>query len=127
MATSFFIRKFREEDVSVLCIEGYLDAHTAPTFEETIQREVESGFCRIIVDCQKLDYISSAGLGVFMSYVEEIRERNGDIRICGLTPKVKEVFDILGFPDIFDLFEDIPAARKSFPSPIPAKEQHGES
>jgi anti-sigma B factor antagonist len=114
MSNPFALRKFREDDLSVICLEGYVDAHTAPQFEDAIQSELDDGQLRIIVDCQRLEYISSAGLGVFMSFIEEIRDQEGDVKICGLTPKVKEVFDILGFPEIFDLLDDIPSARQRF-------------
>jgi anti-sigma B factor antagonist len=45
-----------------------------------------------------------------MIFVEEIREAGGDIKICGLAPKVYQVFEILGFPSLFDIVEDVPAA-----------------
>ena len=100
--------------MSILALEGYLDAHTAPQFEKAVEEEFEAGRLRIIVDCGKLTYISSAGLGVFMSFVEEIREAGGDIKIAGLTPKVYQVFEILGFPALFDIVDDVPAAMKKY-------------
>ena len=101
-------------NLSIISLEGYLDAHTAPQFEQAIQSEVDAGRYRIIVSCEKLTYISSAGLGVFMSFIEEIREKGGDIKICGLTPKVKQVFEILGFPSIYDILDDFPATVRRF-------------
>ena len=97
---------------TTLSLEGFLDAYTAPEFEKAIQGELEGGRLRIVVDCAKLTYISSAGLGVFMGFVEEVREKGGDIKICGLIPKVRQVFDLLGFPAIFDLVDDVPAADR---------------
>ena len=47
-----------------------------------------------------------------MSFIEEIREGGGDIKICGATPKVLQVFEILGFPALFDLLPDVPGAVK---------------
>lgn len=114
MANPFSIAKSSKEGMSILTLEGYLDAHTAPQFEKAVEEEFEAGRIRIIVDCAKLTYISSAGLGVFMSFVEEIREAGGDIKICGLTPKVMQVFDILGFPALFDIVDDLPAAMKKY-------------
>lgn len=114
MANPFAIRKSSQEGMSILSLEGYLDAHTAPQFEKAVQDEFEAGHVRIIVDCAKLTYISSAGLGVFMSFVEEIRDAGGDIKICGLTPKVYQVFEILGFPALFDIVDDLPAAIKRY-------------
>jgi anti-sigma B factor antagonist len=100
MSNPFALRKFREDDLSVICLEGYVDAHTAPQFEDAIQSELDDGQLRIIVDCQRLEYISSAGLGVFMSFIEEIRDQEGDVKICGLTPKVKRSLIFSGFRDL---------------------------
>ena len=100
MANPFAIQTSLENDLSIVALEGFVDAHTAPQFEDAIQKAVDSGDRRIVVDCEKLNYISSAGLGVFMSFIEEVRDRGGDIKICGLTPKVRHTFEILGFQDI---------------------------
>ena len=119
MPNPFLLTAAVQGDLTIISLEGYLDAHTAPQFEEKLQAEIEEGRNRFIVDCTKLTYISSAGLGVFMSFIEEIREQGGDIKICGLAPKVRHTFEILGFQDIFDLLEDVPSAVQRFAeSPI---------
>ena len=84
MANSFSVARSHEGDISVLSVNGYLDAHTAPQFEKAIQEEYDGGRFRIIVNCAGLTYISSAGLGVFMSFVEDVREASGDIKICSV-------------------------------------------
>jgi len=114
VANPFSIHHSTEQTLSVLALEGYLDAHTAPEFEKAIQAEFEAGRGQIVVECSKLSYISSAGLGVFMSFIEEIRSKGGDIKICGLAPKVFQVFDILGFSALFDIVPDLPAAVQRF-------------
>ena len=114
MPNPFSVETSTQGDLSVIELEGYLDAHTAPQFEQSIQSEIDAGHYRIVVDCEKLSYISSAGLGVFMSFVEEIREQGGDIKICGLTPKVRQVFDILGFAEIYDICDDRGSAAQRF-------------
>jgi anti-sigma B factor antagonist len=92
----------------VLSLEGSLDAYTAPEFEKAIESELSAGRVQLIVDCGKLGYISSAGLGVFMGYIEEFREKGGDIKICGLVPRVRQVFELLGFPSLYDILADVP-------------------
>jgi anti-sigma B factor antagonist len=114
VANPFSIHKSTEQGISVLALEGYLDAHTAPDFEKAVQTEFEAGRVRLLVECSRLTYISSAGLGVFMSFIEEIREAGGDIKICGLAPKVFQVFDILGFSALFDIVTDLPAALQKY-------------
>ena len=114
MANPFAVTRSSEGDLTVLALEGFLDAHTAPEFENAVQNEIDRDHVQIIVDCARLTYISSAGLGVFMGFIEELRERGGDIKICGLTPKVAQVFEILGFPALYDIVEDVPAAVRRF-------------
>jgi anti-sigma B factor antagonist len=103
-----------EGRVSVLSLDGFLDAYTAPEFEKVIQAEIDAGRLRIVVDCAKLTYISSAGLGVFMGFIEEVREKGGDIKICGLLPKVLQVFELLGFPELFEIVGERPEALARF-------------
>src|SRR5689334_3691536 len=120
MPNSFALNKRMQEGISIIELDGYLDAHTAPQFEQAMESEIEHGNDKIVVDCARLTYISSAGLGVFMSFVEEVREQGGDIKICSLDSRTRQVFDILGFPDIYDILADIPAALRCF-SQSPAR------
>ena len=92
-------------DVRVLSLKGELDAHTASEFEAAIQKcKDDEEYC-IVVNGDQLQYISSAGLGVFMAFIEEIRSEGGDIKIAALQPKVFNVFDLLGFPILFDIVD----------------------
>jgi anti-sigma B factor antagonist len=111
------VESSRQGDISILSLNGFLDAHTAPRFEKSIQEEFDSGRYRMIVDCAGLTYISSAGLGVFMSFIEDVREKDGDIKICALTEPVYQVFDILGFPALFDIVPDRQTAVEKFSGP----------
>lgn len=121
MPNPFSVQKAIQDELSIVSLEGFVDAHTAPEFEQAIQAEIDSGHHRIIVNCEKLTYISSAGLGVFMSFIEEVREKGGDIKICSLAPKVRHTFEILGFQDLYDLLDDLPSAVQRF-AEAPVKE-----
>jgi len=70
----FKIHQREREDVSVIELKGYLDAHTAPDLETAFQKLMTENKFNIVVNCRDLSYISSAGLGVFMAYVEDIRK-----------------------------------------------------
>lgn len=102
------------ERLVLLTLEGALDAYTAPSFEAAVQAELAAGRVQLVVDCQQLSYISSAGLGVFMEFIDEIREKGGDIKLCGLVSKVRHVFELLGFPAMFDILPDVPDAVTQF-------------
>jgi anti-sigma B factor antagonist len=102
----FKIHQRDSEDVSVIELKGYLDAHTAPDLETAFQKLITENKFNIVVNCRDLSYISSAGLGVFMAYVEDIRKNKGDIKLTNMTPKVYNVFDLLGFPILYEIFKD---------------------
>jgi len=102
--------------IQVLSLHGELDAHTASELEAAIQKCQNEDNFQIIVNGAHLQYISSAGLGVFMAYIEEVREKGGDIKIVALQPKVFNVFDLLGFPMLFDILETEEEALAKFES-----------
>ena len=115
--SGFEVRRHDTEDVSILHLSGFLDAHTAPRFEEALHKLLKEERVKIIVSMSELDYISSAGLGVFMGFIEEIREKNGDIKLSNMKKKVYKVFDLLGFPSLFEIYDDEKAALEKFNTP----------
>lgn len=106
-----------EAPVRVLAPSGELDAHTAPDFEAALQACLDGGDARLVVDGAGLDYVSSAGLGVFMAFVEPARAAGGDLKIAALPDRVFEVFDLLGFPTVFDMAPTVEAAVAAFGAP----------
>lgn len=104
--TNFRISKSNNQGVSCLYLDGQLDAHTAPELEQAITDLIEAGDNQILVNFKDLQYISSAGLGVFMAFIEDLRENDGDIKMSNMNPKVYSVFDLLGFPVLFDIVDN---------------------
>lgn len=110
----FLVDRQDKDIVSCLYIKGYLDAHTAPKFEESLQILVDEKRYKIVVNFLDLNYISSAGLGVFMEFIEEVRNGSGDIKLSNMNPKVFKVFDLLGFPNLYEIFDTEEEAVKKF-------------
>lgn len=104
------LEKSSENQSDILSLFGEVDASNSVILDEAIQELVDEGAQSIIVDGEKLDYISSAGLGVFMSYLEDFTEKGISMKICGLTPKVFEVFKILGLDQLIPIYQDRAAA-----------------
>jgi len=103
---NFTVNRTDKDTISVLYIGGFLDAHTAPDLEDAIQNLIDGDRYKIIVNFKDLNYISSAGLGVFMGFIEHIRDNNGDIKMSNMSPKIFRVFDLLGFPTLYDIVDD---------------------
>ena len=93
-------------DVNIIYLKGYLDAHTAPILENTFSNLVDRGKYSLVVNFKELSYISSAGLGVFMAFIEKIRENKGDIKLSTMNDKVYNIFDLLGFPLLYEIYKE---------------------
>jgi anti-sigma B factor antagonist len=113
----FEITRQDKNTISCLYLKGFLDAHTAPKFEEALQQLVEEHRFYIIVNFSDLTYISSAGLGVFMGMIESVRNNSGDIKMSNMTSKVFKVFDLLGFPNLYEIYDKEEQAVKKFNQP----------
>lgn len=101
-------------DITKVTVQGFLDAHTVPEMEKIIQNLIHDGKYKIIVDFKELSYISSAGLGVFMSVIGDVKGNNGDIVLMDMPPKIYKVFDLLGFTEIFTIVDTEDAAIQAF-------------
>ena len=112
--SGFEVTRTDYDHISVLYLSGFLDAHTAPKFEDGLQSLIKEERVLIIVNHQDLDYISSAGLGVFMGFIEEIRNKGGDIKLSNMSQKVFKVFDLLGFPALFEIFDEEEQAKAKY-------------
>ena len=84
-----------------LIVRGFLDAHTFEELEKTINDLFENDAYRLVVDLSGLDYISSAGAGVFIGAIGTAQDNEGDIVLVRPSANVKEVFDLLGLSQIF--------------------------
>lgn len=100
-------RNVVEDGVCVLALTGFLDAHTFEQLDEALGELYDDGLYRIIADLSGIEYISSAGAGVFIGSLATVQENGGDIVLVNPTPNVREVFDLLGLTQIFKIKNDI--------------------
>ena len=98
------ITEDRTADVLILGLSGKLDATTAKTFEDKILAEIEAGDRRLMIDLSRLDYVSSAGLRVFLVAAKRMRSKDGKIALCSLQDHVQQVFDLSGFSSILAIY-----------------------
>ena len=111
---NFSIAKRQIDQISVLEVSGELDAHTASQLETSLKSLIDAEQYKIVVNCSRLEYIASAGLGVFMAYIEDVRSLGGDIKLTNMNDRVYNVFDLLGFPTLYDILDDESEAVQGF-------------
>ena len=90
-------------DVRILSFQGNLDTNTSPQAEKEINGLIEAGAQKLLVNFEKLDYISSAGLRILLATAKKLKASQGDLKICCLNETVQEVFDISGFATILSV------------------------
>lgn len=100
--------------MAVVRVDGVVDTMTAGELENVMNSLIEQRRYNIIVDLGGVDYISSAGWGIFISNIREIRQNRGDIKLAQMIPSVYEIFELLEFDSILSAFESVEKARMDF-------------
>ncbi len=102
-----------ENDVITLILNGDVDASSSINLDNAINDVKNEGHKKILINAQELHYISSAGLGVFMSYIKDFEKENIKLALYGLNEKVMNVFKMLGLDQLLTIELNADDALKS--------------
>lgn len=91
------------ERETIVTLEGRMDTAAAPEFEQALAPVWTMEKPQVLLDCQKLEYISSSGLRVFLKLKKFADAQNGQVTLSALQPTVKEVFEMTGFAKMFQM------------------------
>lgn len=100
--------------VSLLKVSGYLDTTTAGELETALYSLLERDVYKIVVDLAGVNYISSAGWGIFIGEIKRIRNHGGDLKLAGMVGDVHEVFQLLEFHSILEAYPTAQEAVDAF-------------
>lgn len=95
---------------AVVTPEGELDHHTADLLREPLERSVEEGYSRLVVDCSRLEFCDSTGLNVLLGARLKAEAAGGGVHLAGMLPVVARVFEITGASAVFTVHDDLEAA-----------------
>ena len=98
------IKESKTDDIVTLELKGKLDSVTSSNLDETISRLLAAGNKKLILNLTDLNYISSAGLRVFLGAAKKLQYTKGRMTLANLRNEVKNVFDICGFTPLFEFF-----------------------
>lgn len=101
-------------DISEVRVDGVIDTLTASELEEVFETLLKRDRYRIIVDLAGVDYISSAGWGIFISNIRDVRANGGDIKLANMVSNVYEIYDLLEFDNVLKAYDSVEAARADF-------------
>ncbi len=103
----------QEGDFTVIAMEGRLDTTNYVVFETGINNLMGEKAVNLVLDCTKLEYVSSSGLRVFLNMQKKSMAAGGKLHFCCLLPEIREIFSITGFTSIFKIFDTKDAALKA--------------
>ena len=99
---------------AVAAVSGRVDSANAKEFEEELSAVIEKGSTGLVVDCGELNYISSAGLRVFLIAIRKTSAAGGGLALCRVPDHILEVLEISGFSRLAKVFDTVEEARDSF-------------
>ncbi|MFK7971233.1 MAG: STAS domain-containing protein [Bacteroidia bacterium] len=108
------IREFQESSFVRLQPVGDLDAQSSMDMDSCIRKYVDNGQVNLLIDGTDLVYISSAGLGVFISYLDDLKAAGGQMAFSNLSEEVFDVFELLGLTRLVSIVEKAEAASPLF-------------
>ena len=104
-----------DRTVSQIRVDGVIDTLTASELEQVFDSLLGRSRYRIVVDLAGVDYISSAGWGIFISHIKDVRDNDGDVKLAGMVPDVREIFELLEFDKVLQSFGTVDEASRKFP------------
>jgi anti-sigma B factor antagonist len=97
-------------------VSGRLDHSQDQLLEETLQRLLDEGHYRLIVDLSRVTYVNSGGLRSLVTIWRQARQQGGDIALCGLNEHIAKVFSVVGFDKIFQIYPNCADAQRGLAS-----------
>ncbi len=100
--------------VARIAPEGRLDAVTVPALETVLKDHLDAGRGQIVVDLSGVTYMSSSGLRALLRARKRAQAIEGDVILSSMNPRVREVFEMIGFTSLFRVFDRVDEAAAAF-------------
>ncbi len=99
-------------EINIVQIEGRLDTTNYGELEHHLSSLTDNNEVQILLDMDKLEYISSSGLRILLMFLKKVKAADGRFMLCSMSPDIKGIFEISGFINIFEIFDDQETALK---------------
>ena len=99
-----------EENIPVVSITGDIDLETSPQLREFLKPKSSKKTPLLLLDFSGVNYIDSSGLATLIEYFQAVQGFRGKLALASLSPRVKNVFEIVRLEQIFSLHADVTSA-----------------
>jgi anti-sigma B factor antagonist len=100
--------------VMIVRVEGQLVVGNRNDLKEHLQRLLEKGERRFLIDFAQTGYIDSSGLGALVALARKVREEGGDLRLSGLNEDLRSLFELTRLDTLFAISETPDQALATF-------------
>jgi anti-sigma B factor antagonist len=104
----------KSKDIKVLMLNGSVDAYNSETLSEKLEAVLQEGYYKVVVDCSRLKFISSSGMGVFLAMEDDFLLHSGGLKFTAIPDNIMNVFKKVGLSDIFKTYEQEAQAIEAF-------------
>ncbi len=104
----------QRDTITILYLEGRIDGDGALELDDALQQVLADGHARLVLDMSQVSYINSAGLRTLADALARAQQKQGDVKLVTLTPKVLRVLQIIGFDRFFDIHASLSEALAAF-------------
>ncbi len=108
------LKESGSKEISEIRVDGVIDTLTATELEDVIESLLKRDRFKMIVDLAGVEYISSAGWGIFISHIKDIHENGGDLKLANMVANVSEIYELLEFDNVLKAYESLEEARTDF-------------
>lgn len=102
-----------KNDMIVVDLKGQLDIYNSGDVEKLIHAYIQRGFNEFVVNLEKVTYLDSSTISVFIHCFQKLGKTKGRFLLAGLQGAPKEVFEMAKLHDVFQLYPDVPSALQS--------------
>ncbi len=102
------------KDILILAADGGISRENAGEFVDQLETLIDAGLTRIIVDCSKLEFISTVGLSTLLRLHNRLKEHGGQIKLAGVHSPIVSILTVARLDHLFNIYADVPAALLAF-------------
>jgi anti-sigma B factor antagonist len=102
------------KQVDIVKVSGRVDSATAAEFDNALKGLIDHGRRRIVVDCEALEYVSSAGLRALLSALKAAKGGGGNLVLARANDRVRDTLSLVGFHTLFLQYTDLVDAVDAF-------------
>ena len=104
----------KKNDVVICKIDGEINLNTSPELRKAFEGVVHQNIKKVVIDFGGVPYIDSSGLATLIELFQRLKKIDGKLRICDMSEKVKNVFEITKLHKLFDIYDSQEVALEGF-------------